>query len=359
MENVILKSAESTEVSETSLINVLDDRGEISIKKLFLSYFNEVPNEFLIRNVNGLEMMNEICDFYKDFILKIIRENNYDARDRDSIHPNIIVVFEGGEMISAGNNYMTYLYRKQELLSEQYLKDEAHRFNIIENDRPKVQLIIATQDGLELNSFDIEKTEIELTKNYNDDLFSFDSDFLKNLDNTSKRGLHFLYGKPGTGKTNYLRHIISHMKKDVIFIPSGMAESLSDSGFINLLISQARGQVLIIEDAEKAIISRDSSHNNAVSTLLNISDGLLSDVLNMQIICTFNTDIKNVDSALLRPGRLLTKYEFNDLEVSKANRLSKQLGFNREYFKPVSLSEIYGNRETQIISLQTKRAVGF
>jgi len=56
--------------------------------------------------------------------------------------------------------------------------------------------------------------------------------------------------------------------------------------------------------------------------LLNISDGLLYDCLNIQIICSFNIDIIKVDSALLRKGRLIAKYEFKELEVAKAQALS-------------------------------------
>lgn len=359
MENVTLHTAVPQQSVDSSIINSLDNRGELAIKKLFTCYFNELPSQCQVTNMKGIQLANELCDFYKEFIIRVIHDSDYDARQRNGFFPQKIVLFTTGEMIVASSNSFTYLYKREELLSEKYIKDEAHRLCISTAKLPSVQLITAGEFGLELNSFDIGATKVDLDKNYNNNLASFDTEFISALNDTSKRGLHFLYGKPGTGKTNYLRHIISSIKKDVIFIPSGMAESLSDPGFINMLVTQARGQVLIIEDAEKAIVARESSQNKAVSTLLNISDGLLSDILNMQIICTFNTDIKNVDAALLRPGRLLTKYEFNELDVVKANTLSINLGFNRVYNHPVSLSEIYSNRETQIISLQTKKAVGF
>ena len=65
-----------------------------------------------------------------------------------------------------------------------------------------------------------------------------------------------------------------------------------------------------------------------VSALLNITDGLLSDWLNIQLICSFNSDISKIDSALMRKGRLIAKYEFKELEVEKANALSLKLRFN-------------------------------
>lgn len=341
------------------MMHLFSANGNLAHNNLFTYYFNAIPNKYEIGNVFAKKMMEEICSFYSDFIIKSFDHNYYDAKSRFHFRPETTVLFTTGEMLVFERDTLTYYFDKEELLSKKYLRDESHRYCRERDSKPEIQLIISGMDGLELNSFEIERNNIDLIANYNDDITFFHNEFISNLNNKSKRGIHFLYGKPGTGKTNYLRHIISQTNKNVIFIPSGMAESLSDPGFVNLLIHQAKGQILVIEDAEKAILSREAAYNNAVATLLNISDGLLSDVLNLQIVCTFNTDIRNVDSALLRPGRLLSKYEFKDLEIEKANKLSMQLGFHREFVNPVSLSEIYNNRETQIISLQTKRAVGF
>ncbi len=341
------------------MMNVFTPDGRLAYNNLFTYYFNCIPNKYEIGNVKAKKMMEEICSFYSDFIIKTFDGSSYDAKLRMHLRSASVVLFNTGEMLVFDREVVSYYYDKEDLISKKYLRDESHRYCREREEKPEIQLIVSGMDGLELNSFEIEKNNIDLNANYNDDISLFHNEFITALNDKKKKGIHFLYGKPGTGKTNYLRHIISQTNKNVIFIPSGMAESLSDPGFVNMLINHAKGQILIIEDAEKAIVSRDASYNTAVSTLLNISDGLLSDVLNMQIICTFNTDIRNVDNALLRPGRLLSKYEFNDLAPSKANKLSRQLGFNREYSNPVSLCEIYNNRETQIISLQTKRAVGF
>mgnify|MGYP001306862418 CR=1 FL=1 len=341
------------------LLQVFTPDGRLSLNNLFTYYFNCIPNKFEIGNVRGKKMMEEICSFYSDFIIKTFDGSRYDANLRMYVRSSSIVLFNSGEMLVFDSDAVTYFYDKEDLISKKYLRDESHRYTRQREEKPEIQLIVSGMDGLELNTFEIEKNNIDLVANYNDDISLFHNEFIAAVNDKNKRGIHFLYGKPGTGKTNYLRHMISQSKKNVVFIPSGMAESLSDPSFVNMLISSAKGQILIIEDAEKAIVSRDASHNTAVSTLLNISDGLLSDILNMQIICTFNTDIRNVDSALLRPGRLLSKYEFKDLTPAKASLLSKQLGFNRSYTSPVPLCEVYNNNDTPIISLQTKRAVGF
>lgn len=109
--------------------------------------------------------------------------------------------------------------------------------------------------------------------------------------------------------------------------------------FMDLLIDNPNA-VLIIEDAENVIMDRKFSSYSSVSNLLNISDGLLSDCLNVQIICTFNSDINMVDDALLRKGRLIAKYEFTKLQAAKAQKLSDQLGFKKAITNPMTIAEI-------------------
>ncbi|MBK6285475.1 MAG: hypothetical protein IPF54_24935 [Draconibacterium sp.] len=92
---------------------------------------------------------------------------------------------------------------------------------------------------------------------------------------------------------------------------------------------------------------------------MNISDGLLSDCLNIQIICSFNTDITKVDSALLRKGRLIAKYEFKELEPEKANSLSMKLGFDATFNKPASLTAIYNQDELDFQQTKRMNTIGF
>ncbi|MEO1438695.1 MAG: ATPase, partial [Bacteroidota bacterium] len=42
--------------------------------------------------------------------------------------------------------------------------------------------------------------------------------------------------------------------------------------------------------------------------------------------CTFNTNLSKIDSALLRKGRMIAKYEFKALSKEKTDQLLKALG---------------------------------
>jgi len=105
-------------------------------------------------------------------------------------------------------------------------------------------------------------------------------------------------------------------------------------------------------------MDRKMNSNSSVSNLLNISDGLLSDCLNVQIICTFNSALHLVDSALLRKGRLIAMYEFDKLEVEKAQRLSDHLGHSKKITQPMTIAEIVNPDEPDVVR-PSVQVVGF
>ena len=47
----------------------------------------------------------------------------------------------------------------------------------------------------------------------------------------------------------------------------------------------------------------------------------------------------------MRKGRLIAKYDFKELEVNKANKLSKKLGFDTVFDTPMTLTDIYNQEE--------------
>ncbi|CAF1218228.1 unnamed protein product [Didymodactylos carnosus] len=186
----------------------------------------------------------------------------------------------------------------------------------------------------------------DLKLNYGESFVKTHKRLLGKLTKTNSTGITFLHGPPGTGKTFYIRYLINEIKdKSLIYVPPDLVNEMTKPGFMPFLM-QHPNSILIIEDAENIILDRKdqaSSTNQAVSNLLNLSDGLLGDAMHQQIITTFNCDIKGIDPALLRDGRLVLEYQFDKLSVEQAKLLAKELGFADldKITTPMPLAEIY------------------
>ena len=181
---------------------------------------------------------------------------------------------------------------------------------------------------------------------------------VKRLSKKNSKGLVLLHGKPGTGKTSYIRYLVASLKKNIIFLPPNIARIITNPDFISVLIENPNS-ILVIEDAENIIADREKDGSSPVSALLNISDGLLSDCLNIQVICSFNTDISKIDSALMRKGRLIAKYEFKELDIRKTQILSEKLGFRSKCTAPMTLTAIYNQEEQNFQQTSTSNHIGF
>lgn len=198
---------------------------------------------------------------------------------------------------------------------------------------------------------------VDVQKHYNDDFEEVDRIILHAL-NEEKAGLILLHGDPGTGKTTYIKSLITRFaEKTFIFIQNEFVNELLHPDFISFMLKN-RNAILIIEDAEKVIMSRDNANENSVvSTILQLTDGLFSDYLNIKIICTFNTSIDRIDKALLRKGRMIAYYDFKPLAAEKANELMEDLGLESQD-ESMTLADIFNSRDREFRQ-NGQRKIGF
>nr|WP_289023403.1 AAA family ATPase [uncultured Salegentibacter sp.] len=117
--------------------------------------------------------------------------------------------------------------------------------------------------------------------------------------------------------------------------------------------------VLVIEDAEELIVSRDNQRNSNLAMILNVTDGILGESLGIQIIATFNTDVQRIDPALKRKGRLKSAYEFKALSAEKANHFLIDQSVNYSTEDDLTLAEIYNISEEEQCKYPARKAVGF
>ena len=222
-----------------------------------------------------------------------------------------------------------------------------------------IALVIQTNRGYSTTSFELPKQKLDIELNYGKGFKPVHEKIINTLNQKNGKGLVLLHGTPGTGKTHYLKHIASKIKdKRVLFIPPFLADFITSPEMTPFLIDNSNS-VLFIEDAERVITDRQTGGANGVSNILNITDGILSDILNIQIVATFNMDKAKIDSALLRKGRLIAEHKFDALGVDYANNLLKHLGKDANATKPMTLTEIYNVEEAEYKSEDKYSPIGF
>lgn len=163
-------------------------------------------------------------------------------------------------------------------------------------------------------------------------------------------GLTILEGPPGTGKTSLVSVMIRRLEKSHVFyvLPVAQDSALSSPELVPFWQSQNkrhpdRIKVIVIEDAERLLWPRRCDNREAVSSVLNIADGLVGRMLRLHILCSVNARLSELDPAIMRPGRLMNQRKFRPLPRHTAQRLAdlRALPFEpREDCEEFALAEV-------------------
>lgn len=243
--------------------------------------------------------------------------------------------------------------------------DEEFTHLIVNSTEPKVFLLTHQYGEYTFQKFSLSLPKtFDLDLNYGKGFEDINKKITESL-NKNHSGLYMFHGPPGTGKSTYIKYLASSLQKDVIFFPTSLVGSIVNPEIVSLLI-QKQNCILILEDAEKAIVKREADADaSLVSTLLNMTDGILGDVLKLNVIVTYNCKRTEIDEALLRRGRLKAEHSFNPLPIDAVKKLSKKLKLNIEPEGEMTLADIFnykkdldliGNKDALV---DKKRIIGF
>lgn len=325
------------------------------IEGIYYRVYNRLPNHiWVVFSDNIYDMQQPDYDVKDDQVRYTI--------DKGKTHQNFIdkgYIFKNldFDFLYFNEDMMITLdYETCTVYCDDYIKAKEVQDLIVfkksENEQ-SIGILNRTPTGYDIQYVNYSRMNIDINKNYNDDLIKLALPKIKQFITKDETGLALFYGEPGTGKTSFLKYLIQeYQSKNFVILDSDLLEDITSKQLLSTFIDQ-EDTIYIIEDAEKLLKTREHNFNPIINSFLNMSDGILASVIKSKFICTFNTSLSNIDDALKRKGRMKVKYEFKKLKVDKVKK------FIPDATHDMSLADIFNHNEENDFSKQTKTKIGF
>jgi len=159
---------------------------------------------------------------------------------------------------------------------------------------------------------------------------------------SSNANILLLIGPPGTGKTTFIRGLLAHSNSSAIVTYDS---AILEKDYLFARFIEDETSVMVLEDSDNFLKAR-SDGNSMMHRFLNVGDGLVTTKGKKLIFSTNLPSIRDVDPALIRPGRCFDVLSFDQLSGEDATKLATRLGVTYET-KPegkYSIAEIFNKK---------------
>ncbi len=138
----------------------------------------------------------------------------------------------------------------------------------------------------------------------------------------SNANILLLIGPPGTGKTTFIRGLLAHSNSSAIVTYDA---AILEKDYLFARFIEDETGVMVLEDSDNFLKAR-SDGNTMMHRFLNVGDGLVTTKGKKLIFSTNLPSIRDIDPALIRPGRCFDIVSFDTLKQKEAEALAKKIG---------------------------------
>lgn len=343
--------------SEFKLDNDLSDLGEAFVRGPLFEISFDLDSE---------TALDTLAEVYGYRILRAFRSHE----DGKLVWNRLVLRFAHDAFVVAKNWGVGYVYAGTAEKAEAIL---AELLTVL-GDVPKPAepaFYMLRRDGSEIATDAIRNMPDALSDEFID--LAYGDDAREWMDSFTRRtqertgGLSILEGPPGTGKTSLVSELIRRLRKTHMFyvLPTCNDGSLTSPDWVSFWQGQNRQhadrvKVVVMEDAERILLGRDSTQRDAVASVLNIADGLIGRMLKLHLLCSVNARLDSLDPAIQRPGRMMNYRRFAPIPRDRAVALAALQG---AAFSPAADVENFTLAEvlqpSPVETKQERRSIGF
>ena len=333
-------------------LNINKDDSDINDFIYCWSKFDDRPNKITIHS-------SYIQHLFTDFISKhevsrTIFTEIIPLSDGDIINDKILIEIEEDiylsyvvvdrKMESSIVSDLTFFYKSnsnleliESLIEElkkctiEFYEDESSNLNTI---------TIGSSNSIEIEPIDLDDINDHFDCYYNEKTFKEVDKLIKKIKKSNK-GLSVLWGERGTGKSSIINYIAKKLDRIVIFIPNNLIDHTINNPDFRKFLKKYDKPILVIDDCEMLFNEFFNKSNIITNNLLQLIDGFLSNLINLNVITIFNVeDESEIDHTILDCNNLIDSVYFDYLTPDESKELSSILNYNKKYKSSTKLIDV-------------------
>ena len=184
--------------------------------------------------------------------------------------------------------------------------------------------------------------------------------------------LILFHGEPGTGKSHAITSLAAEWREwaDLMII-SDVDRMMNDPEYLLSMVrpDERRGKkkrqdgrynLLVMEDAGEFLAPQAKAETGqALSRLLNITDGVLGEAGRSLMLITTNEHVSSLHPAVAREGRCMAEIEFAPLNRKEILAWCEDRNIDPPEASSLTLAELYGATRDKPIRVERQTSIGF